>query len=139
MAFNIPWLSLFGGILLGISSILLLMVNGKIAGVSGILAGLANPKRHDFLWRILFVTGMALGGWMAIRTSEMPIPTNYSTSSQAIIIAGLLVGVGTRMANGCTSGHGICGIGRLSIRSIAATSTFMVTAGIVVFIQTHLV
>lgn len=138
MAFTIPWPSLLGGILMGSAGLLLLLLNGKIAGISGILGGLISPNRKDFLWRLLFITGITGGGWFSIYRLGTPFPENYNASALIIIIAGLLVGVGAGVGNGCTSGHGICGIGRLSVRSIIATCVFMAVAGITVFIRLHM-
>ncbi|MCE7554410.1 YeeE/YedE family protein [Aliivibrio fischeri] len=134
---TIPWLSLFGGMLLGVSATLLLLLNGKIAGISGVLTGLMTPKKKDYAWRWLFVLGMISGGVAGVYFFGAHVPTEYTTNTPLLIIAGLLVGIGTRLGNGCTSGHGICGIGRLSVRSIVATCVFMLVAGITVFIRLH--
>ncbi len=139
MSWTFPWASLFGGILLGISATLLLLLNGKIAGISGIFSGLLTPKRHDFLWRLLFTLGLIGGGWLAATYGEFTVPHQLDHSAVYIVLAGLLVGIGTRVGNGCTSGHGICGIGRLSPRSIIATCVFMMVAGVVVFVRLHLI
>ncbi|ELP4888143.1 YeeE/YedE family protein [Vibrio cholerae] len=138
MTFSIPWDSLIGGMLLGISATLMLLMNGKIAGISGILTGLLTPKSRDFAWRLLFVVGMVSGGVMGVRLFAHHVPTDFGVSGIVLATAGLLVGVGTRLANGCTSGHGICGIGRFSKRSIVATCVFMVVAAITVFVRLHL-
>lgn len=138
MTFSIPWDSLIGGMLLGISATLMLLMNGKIAGISGILTGLLTPKSRDFAWRLLFVVGMVCGGVMGVRLFAHHVPTDFGVSGIVLATAGLLVGVGTRLANGCTSGHGICGIGRFSKRSIVATCVFMVVAAITVFVRLHL-
>ncbi|ASK53361.1 TPA: YeeE/YedE family protein [Vibrio cholerae] len=138
MTFSIPWDSLIGGMLLGISATLMLLMNGKIAGISGILTGLLTPKSRDFAWRLLFVVGMVSGGVMGVRLFGHHVPTDFGVSGIVLATAGLLVGVGTRLANGCTSGHGICGIGRFSKRSIVATCVFMVVAAITVFVRLHL-
>ncbi|EGR4486630.1 YeeE/YedE family protein [Vibrio cholerae] len=138
MTFSIPWDSLIGGMLLGISATLMLLMNGKIAGISGILTGLLTPKSRDFAWRLLFVVGMISGGVIGVKLSGHAVPTDFGVSGILLATAGLLVGVGTRLANGCTSGHGICGIGRFSKRSIVATCVFMVVAAITVFVRLHL-
>ncbi|EKO3580188.1 YeeE/YedE family protein [Vibrio metschnikovii] len=138
MTFSIPWYSLFGGMLLGVSATLLLLLNGKVAGVSGILGGLLTPKAQDTAWRWLFMIGLVAGGVFGVRLLGAEVPLQYSSSTGMLIIAGLLVGLGTRLGNGCTSGHGICGIGRLSLRSIVATGIFMLVAGITVFVRLHL-
>ncbi|EMP93600.1 putative transmembrane protein [Vibrio paracholerae 87395] len=116
----------------------MLLMNGKIAGISGILTGLLTPKSRDFAWRLLFVVGMICGGVIGVKLLGHDVPTDFGVSGIVLATAGLLVGVGTRLANGCTSGHGICGIGRFSKRSIVATCVFMVVAAITVFVRLHL-
>ncbi|HCH5255386.1 TPA: YeeE/YedE family protein [Vibrio parahaemolyticus] len=135
----IPWESLFGGILLGISTTILLLVNGKIAGISGIMNGIMSPKKGDYSWRLLFAVGMIAGGLISILMLGVAVPSTANLSLGMVIAAGLLVGIGTRLGNGCTSGHGICGMGRLSKRSIVATCVFMAVAGLTVFVRLHLV
>ncbi|MCR9953359.1 YeeE/YedE family protein [Vibrio parahaemolyticus] len=135
----IPWESLFGGILLGISATILLLVNGKIAGISGIMNGIMSPKKGDYSWRLLFAVGMIAGGLISVLMLGVAAPSTANLSLGMVIAAGLLVGIGTRLGNGCTSGHGICGIGRLSKRSIVATCVFMAVAGLTVFVRLHLV
>lgn len=134
---TVPWDSLFGGVLLGASCVLLLVFNGKIAGISGILNGLFMPKSGDYGWRLLFTLGLTVGGAAVVVLGGTEMPTTEWLSIREIIVAGLLVGVGTRLANGCTSGHGICGIGRLSKRSIVATCIFMFAAAVTVFFRLH--
>ncbi|WP_198591732.1 YeeE/YedE family protein [Vibrio sp. 10N.286.49.B3] len=138
MKMAIPWDSLFGGVLLGISATILLLFNGKIAGISGILSGLLTPKSQNFSWQLIFILGLVAGGTTGVYLFGLDVPTSYATSPIGLVIAGLLVGLGTRIGNGCTSGHGICGIGRGSKRSIVATMTFMLTAAIVVFLRLHI-
>ncbi|AKU57359.1 YeeE/YedE family protein [Vibrio parahaemolyticus] len=135
----IPWESLFGGILLGISATILLLVNGKIAGISGIMNGIMSPKKGDYSWRLLFAVGMIAGGLISVLMLGVAVPSTANLSLGMVIVAGLLVGIGTRLGNGCTSGHGICGMGRLSKRSIVATCVFMAVAGLTVFVRLHLV
>ncbi|EGU4187818.1 YeeE/YedE family protein [Vibrio parahaemolyticus] len=135
----IPWESLFGGILLGISVTILLLVNGKIAGISGIMNGIMSPKKGDYSWRLLFAVGMIAGGLISVLMLGVAAPSTANLSLGMVIAAGLLVGIGTRLGNGCTSGHGICGMGRLSKRSIVATCVFMAVAGLTVFVRLHLV
>ncbi|EIU6819143.1 YeeE/YedE family protein [Vibrio parahaemolyticus] len=135
----IPWESLFGGILLGISATILLLVNGKIAGISGIMNGIMSPKKGDYSWRLLFAVGMIAGGLISVLMLGVAVPSTVNLSLGMVIAAGLLVGIGTRLGNGCTSGHGICGMGRLSKRSIVATCVFMAVAGLTVFVRLHLV
>ncbi|WP_229627930.1 YeeE/YedE family protein [Vibrio parahaemolyticus] len=135
----IPWESLFGGILLGISATILLLVNGKIAGISGIMNGIMSPKKGDYSWRLLFAVGMIAGGLISVLMLGVAAPSTANLSLGMVIAAGLLVGIGARLGNGCTSGHGICGMGRLSKRSIVATCVFMAVAGLTVFVRLHLV
>ncbi|HBI3711801.1 TPA: YeeE/YedE family protein [Vibrio parahaemolyticus] len=135
----IPWESLFGGILLGISATILLLVNGKIAGISGIMNGIMSPKKGDYSWRLLFAVGMIAGGLISVLMLGVAVPSTANLSLGMVIAAGLLVGIGTRLGNGCTSGHGICGMGRLSKRSIVATCVFMAVAGLTVFVRLQLV
>ncbi|ELT26514.1 membrane protein [Vibrio cholerae] len=116
----------------------MLLMNGKIAGISGILTGLLTPKSRDFAWRLLFVVGMISGGVIGVKLLGHDVATDFGVSGIVLATAGLLVGVGTRLANGCTSGHGICGIGRFSKRSIVATCVFMAVAAVTVFVRLHL-
>jgi uncharacterized membrane protein YedE/YeeE len=139
MSFSFPWESLFGGVLLGISATLLLLMNGKIAGISGILTGILTPKNKDFSWRILFFVGMIIGGVVSVNRLGAEIPTEFAAGTEMLALSGLLVGFGTRLGSGCTSGHGICGIGRLSKRSIIATVVFMSFAACTVYIRHHLI
>lgn len=134
---TIPWSSLIGGMLLGVSATLLLLLNGKIAGISGVLTGLMTPKKRDYAWRWLFVLGMISGGLGGVYFLGAEVPKEYAMTTSMLIIAGLLVGIGTRLGNGCTSGHGICGIGRLSVRSMTATGIFMFVAAVTVFVRLH--
>ncbi|MDA0110305.1 hypothetical protein C9980_18955 [Vibrio mediterranei] len=136
MELVIPWASLFGGMLLGVSAILLLHFNGKIAGISGIVGRLFEPKTIDKNWRLLFVIGMIAGGVLSAKALNAPI-AEMVVPDYLIVIAGLLVGIGTKIGNGCTSGHGICGMGRLSKRSIVATMTFMGSAMITAYVMLH--
>lgn len=135
----IPWESLLGGMLLGVSATLLLLFNGKIAGISGILTGLLSSEKGDYVWRWLFVIGMIAGGALSVKLFDIPLPDMSNTSLIGYITAGALVGVGTRLGNGCTSGHGICGIGRLSKRSIVATCVFMFVAALTVYVRQHII
>lgn len=142
MTVSLPWSALFGGMLLGTSAFLLLFFNGKVAGISGIVSGLLPNKEgasywQSSRWQWLFVIGMVAGGFLASGLSAGMLPTEYNASYTTIIIAGFLVGMGTRIGNGCTSGHGICGIGRGSLRSVVATCVFMFVAAVVVAIRLH--
>lgn len=134
----ISWPALFGGMLLGVSAFVLLLVNGKIAGISGIVAGSVLAGKSDRSWRILFLIGMVAGGYLGVHYFGGYFPETLSSSTPTLIISGFLVGVGTALGNGCTSGHGICGIGRLSPRSFVAVITFLVVAMLTVFITRHL-
>ena len=133
------WMAaLAGGVLIGLSATLLLWLNGRIAGISGIVSGVVFPTAGEVSWRIAFLLGLviAAGLYMAF-VPGAPLPrTDFSRIG--LIAAGLLVGFGTRMGNGCTSGHGVCGLGRLSMRSFAAVATFMTTAIATTFVVRHL-
>lgn len=129
-----PWSALAGGALVGISACLLMLFTGKIAGISGIISGLLNPQKGEFKWRLAFVAGMILSVFLLIPFS-IGLPELASQPLLYIAIAGLLVGFGTRLGNGCTSGHGIIGMGRFSKRSIVATCVFMAVAALVVLIR----
>lgn len=132
------WLyGLFGGVLIGLSATLLLALNGRIAGISGMVSG-AITFSADEVWRWLFLLGLVAGG-LIYESALAPQPTpSYDFAPLTMIVAGLLVGYGTRMGNGCTSGHGVCGLGRLSVRSLIAVLTFMSTGIVTVFITHHL-
>lgn len=127
---------LIGGALIGLSAAMMMLFHGRIAGISGIVGGLLIGDRAP--WRLLFVAGLLVGGviWYLVQPGQftMEIERSYG----AIAVAGLLVGVGTRMGNGCTSGHGVCGIARFSRRSLVATVTFITTGAIAVFIVNQL-
>ena len=131
-----PWASLTGGILIGLATALLLLANGRVAGISGILGGLLRPARGDVAWRVAFVLGLFVAPivWLAMRA--MP-PAQIDHSPALLAIGGLLVGVGTRFGSGCTSGHGVCGIARLSPRSLLATACFMAAGFVTVFVVRH--
>ncbi|MBZ4420223.1 YeeE/YedE family protein [Myxococcus sp. RHSTA-1-4] len=133
-------LPLLGGALIGLSASLLLLANGRVAGISGVVGSLLNPIRGDVAWRILFFAGLLGGGLLLVllRPQSFPSPASLNPGGVAVLVAaGLLVGLGTRIGNGCTSGHGICGISRGAVRSIAATLTFMATGAITVFVARH--
>ncbi len=122
-----PLASLLGGALIGLAASLLLLADGRIAGISGIVGGLLTPTAGDTAWRALFVAGMLLGGFGLRYADPALVRMDLDRSVSALVAAGLLVGFGTRLGNGCTSGHGVCGISRGSARSIVATVTFMTT------------
>jgi len=128
---------LLGGILIGLAAATMLVFSGRIAGISGIFSGLLSPQRGDTLWRSLFVAGLLSGGFLMGHLKPDVFPAALETSTPLLIVAGLLVGFGTRLGSGCTSGHGVCGISRFSPRSLAATGTFM-AAGIVTVLLMNL-
>lgn len=139
MANFTPISAAVGGALIGFSAILLMLLNGRIAGVIGIVSGLIDPLGTDRTWRATFVAGLIVAPLSAALLGyTIPIP-HLPTSLVTIAAAGLLVGFGTRLSNGCTSGHGICGIARLSPRSITATAIFMAAAIVVVAVTRHVV
>lgn len=139
MADFTPAPSLIGGLLIGTSASLLLLGLGRIAGVCGILGSLLDaPRAPDTGWRTAFILGLAVAGLVGFAVWPGSV-TSATPSPPMLVLAGLLVGYGTRLGNGCTSGHGVCGIGRGSIRSIVATCTFMLTGAITVFVLRHVV
>ena len=132
-----PVNAILGGCLIGLAATALLWLNGRIAGVSGIVGGLVTPTRVDFGWRILFALGLVVGV-AAYRYAGGSLQQIEITAPMPILLgAGLLVGFGTQMGGGCTSGHGVCGIARFSVRSIAATLTFILAAGVTLGIARH--
>jgi uncharacterized membrane protein YedE/YeeE len=134
-----PWLSLAGGALIGIAAAVFILVNGRILGVSGIIGGLISPGPQDTGWRIAFLLGMlAAPASFALLAPAgfLPMP-RIDAGFGTVIAAGLLVGFGTQYGSGCTSGHGVCGISRLSPRSIVATLAFMATGFVTVFLVRH--
>lgn len=132
-----PWTALTGGLLIGLAAALFLLLNGRIAGISGILGGLLSPTRGDIVWRLAFIGGLIGAPLAWIMMADLP-PIEINAGYPSLIIAGLLVGVGTRYGSGCTSGHGVCGLARLSLRSLAATLSFMAAGFITVYIIRHL-
>lgn len=129
---------LAGGSLIGLSSILMLLLLGRITGISGILGGvIAWNGASEWSWRAAFILGLITGAAM-YRIFIGPLPLDMQAQGPILILAGVLVGIGTRLGSGCTSGHGVCGIARRSPRSMAATGTFMLTAVVTVFITRHL-
>jgi hypothetical protein len=137
MANFTPLSAAIGGALIGLSAVLLMLLTGRIAGISGIFGGLLNLRGEDRGWRIAFVVGLILAPVIAGAIGYGMAPPKLPASWAVVAAAGLLVGFGTRLGGGCTSGHGICGIGRLSPRSIAATIIFMATAVITVAVTHH--
>lgn len=131
-----PWASLMGGILLGLAAALFILLNGRIAGISGILGGLVRPRAGDTIWRVVFVAGLLLAPTLWRLFAE-PTAPRIEASTAVLVVAGLLVGWGSRYGLGCTSGHGVCGLSRLSRRSLAGTVTFMTTGFATVFLVRH--
>lgn len=130
--------SLLGGALIGLAAALLLLGGGRIAGVSGIVAGLLQPPSEETSWRALFVAGMVGGGIGLALVHPAVFQPGVARPPLALVAAGVLVGFGTRMGTGCTSGHGVCGVSRLSRRSIVATAIFMATGALTVFVCRYL-
>ena len=135
-----PWASLAGGIILGLASAIFILVNGRILGISGILGGHMPPKGGDTFWRVAFILGL----FTAPTVFHAVVPAEYITAPRidaaelTVVAAGLLVGIGTRYASGCTSGHGVCGLSRLSPRSLVATASFMFAGFVMVYVMRHL-
>ena len=132
-----PVLSSTGGVLIGLAAVALLFFNGRIAGISGILAGVLRPKRGDTRWRAVFVAGMLAGALLIAWFHPAAMRVEVDVSDPAVILAGLLVGLGTRIGNGCTSGHGVCGVGRLAPRSIVASAVFVGAAILTTYAVRH--
>ena len=132
-----PGLSLIGGLLIGVASALFILANGRIAGISGILGGLLRPMRGDVGWRLAFLLGLVAAPALVYAFMPYSAPT-IDADTGTLIAAGLLFGLGTRYGSGCTSGHGVCGLSRLSPRSLAATLAFMGSGMAAVFVMRHL-
>jgi uncharacterized membrane protein YedE/YeeE len=130
---------LIGGVLIGLSASLLLVGFGHIAGISGVVAGALRVRGGDFAWRVLFLAGLIGGGFVLGFFVPDRFPAHVGASAPQLVVAGLLVGFGTRLGSGCTSGHGVCGIGRLSKRSLVATAIFMSTGAVTVFVLRHVI
>ena len=133
-----PWTSLAGGLMIGIATALFLVFNGRIAGISGIVGGLLTPARGDIAWRLAFVGGLVLSPLVFSSISPLP-QVHIEAGYPVLILAGLLVGIGTRYGSGCTSGHGVCGLSRRSPRSMVATVAFMFAGFVTVYVVRHLV
>ncbi len=132
-----PWSTLAGGLLIGLAATMFALLNGRIAGISGVIGGLLKPARGDIAWRAAFILGLVGAPLVYMLFAVLPtlqIDAGYG----ALAVAGLLVGVGTRYGAGCTSGHGVCGLSRLSPRSLVATATFMAAGFLTVFVIRHL-
>jgi uncharacterized membrane protein YedE/YeeE len=133
-----PWASLAGGAIIGLAAAMFMLLNGRIAGISGVLGGLLKPARGDISWRAAFIAGLVASPLLYALYTELPRP-RIDAGYAALVAAGLLVGVGTRYGSGCTSGHGVCGIARLSPRSLVATAAFMLAGFVTVYVVRHLV
>jgi hypothetical protein len=134
-----PVSALVGGLLIGLSASLLLWLNGRIAGISGILFGVLSGARSERLWRWLFLIGLVLGTAGYLSLSNSPAPVRQGFPVPLLLLAGFLTGFGTARANGCTSGHGVCGLARLSLRSLAATATFLAVGIVTTYVVRHVV
>ena len=131
-----PWAALAGGVLIGLASARFVLLNGRILGISGIVGGLLRPRAGDMGWRLAFLLGMLVAPglyWLVVGPTQPRIDANWGM----VVIAGLLVGVGTRYGSGCTSGHGVCGLSRMSPRSLVATLAFMGAGFVTVFLIRH--
>jgi uncharacterized membrane protein YedE/YeeE len=133
-----PVSALLGGLLIGASAALLLLVNGRIAGISGIVGGLLSPRRGDLNWRVAFVAGLVLAPVLYARFGGVLPAITIDAPAPILILAGLLIGFGARLGSGCTSGHGVCGVSRGSPRSLAATGLFVAAAVVTVCVTRHL-
>jgi len=132
-----PWASLIGGLLIGASAVMFALLNGRIAGISGIAGGLLRPRRGDIGWRAAFLLGLIVAPFAWRTFAQLPA-VRIDAGYAALVAAGLLVGAGTRLGGGCTSGHGVCGLSRLSPRSLVATLSFMAAGFVTVFVLRHL-
>ncbi|KFL54686.1 YeeE/YedE family protein [Burkholderia pyrrocinia] len=131
-----PWLSLAGGVLIGLAAAWLVAFNGRIAGISGIVGGLFTAGSGERDWRVAFVAGL-IAAPIAMRVVGAGLTPQVDASWPELLAAGLLVGIGTRYAGGCTSGHGVCGMSRGALRSVVATATFMIAGFVTVFVRRH--
>jgi uncharacterized membrane protein YedE/YeeE len=133
-----PWTALTGGLLIGLAAAAFVLLNGRIAGISGILGGLLRPVHDDIAWRIAFIAGLVVAPLACGLFAALPT-VHIEAGDTALAVAGLLVGLGTRYGSGCTSGHGVCGLSRLSPRSLVATLSFMLAGFATVFVLRHLI
>ena len=131
-----PGAALTGGVLIGIAAGMLALLNGRIAGISGIVGGLLRPGRQDATWRVAFVLGL-IGAPLVYKLFGTVPAVRVDAGYVVLVMAGLLVGIGTRYGSGCTSGHGVCGLSRLSLRSVVATAAFMSAGFVTVFVVRH--
>ena len=132
-----PWASLAGGVLIGLAAAILVLLNGRVAGISGIVGGLLAPRRGEIAWRLAFVLGLLAAPVLWMVFAGLPVP-RIEAGFGTLVVAGLLVGLGTSYGSGCTSGHGVCGLSRLSPRSLAATLAFMAAGMATVFAARHI-
>lgn len=133
-----PWTSLAGGLLIGLAASAFVLLNGRIAGISGILGGLLRPAHGDIAWRVAFIAGLVIAPLAYGLFAALP-EVQIEAGDTALVAAGLLVGLGTRYGSGCTSGHGVCGLSRLSPRSLVATLSFMLAGFVTVYVVRHLI
>lgn len=132
-----PVSSLLGGALIGLAATLLMILNGRVAGISGIMGGLLQPEKDETMWRVAFLVGLIAAPFLVSIFSNAWTEISFPVDLPTMIIAGVIVGYSTRLGGGCTSGHGICGISRLSARSITATLMFMATGFVTVYVVRH--
>jgi uncharacterized membrane protein YedE/YeeE len=132
-----PWTSLVGGLLIGLATAMFLFLNGRIAGISGIVGGLLQPAKGDIAWRIAFILGLTVSPFVFGLAAPLP-GIEVAAGTATLVVAGLLVGIGTRYGSGCTSGHGVCGLSRRSPRSLIATVSFMFAGFVTVYVVRHL-
>lgn len=130
-----PVPALAGGALIGVAVSIFLLATGRVAGISGVVGGVLSPKPGDFAWRVAFLAGLVFVGFVASALAPSMLAPSASRGPGAMIVAGLIVGYGTRLGNGCTSGHGVCGLSRFSVRSLVATLTFMFTGMVTVTVM----
>lgn len=131
-----PWPALLGGVLIGLAAAMFVLLNGRIAGISGVLGGLLRPAKGDVGWRVAFLLGLIASPWLYGLWRGLPV-LQIEANDAALVLAGLLVGLGTRYGAGCTSGHGVCGLSRLSPRSLVATTVFMSAGFVTVYLLRH--
>lgn len=133
-----PVMSTIGGVLIGLAAVGLLYFNGRIAGISGIMGGILHPQEGDTLWRALFVLGLLAGALLILWLHPVSFDLRIDVSDPIVLLGGFLVGIGTRIGNGCTSGHGVSGVGRLAPRSIVASAVFVGFAILTTYLVRHL-
>ncbi len=134
-----PYSAFFGGVLIGISAVLLLWLNGRVSGISGIMHGMMGADRNELFWRVAFLLGLVIGGFLFHWLDPNSFVPRQGYHWPLLVVGGFLVGFGARMGNGCTSGHAVCGLGNFSIRSLVATLIFMTTGMITVYVLRHVV